>query len=214
MNNKSTILVADDHPILLKGLRDELINIGFLVLEGATNGAQALEMITSQKPTIAILDINMPFLTGFEVIKKCQSESLATKFIILTSYKEKGFVLKAKKMNISGYLLKDEPFSEIKKCIQEVLNGKFYASKIFDEVFNNEISPQIEKIKYLSPSERTIVRLIAKGNSSKNIAEILSISSRTVDKHRSNIISKLDLPSDSDSLSLWVKENKDLLENV
>lgn len=214
MNSNTTILLADDHPILLKGLRDELINIGFVVLEGATNGAQALEIITSKKPTIAILDINMPFLTGFEVIKKCKEESLETKFIILTSYKEKGFVLKAKKMNISGYLLKDEPFSEIKKCIQEVLNGNFYASKIFDEVFNKEISPQIEKIKFLSPSERTIVRLIAGENSSKEIAEILSISSRTVDKHRSNIISKLDLPSDSDSLSMWVKENKDLLENV
>ena len=214
MNNKISILVADDHPILLKGLKDELINIGFAVLEGATNGAQALEIITSKKPTIAILDINMPFLTGFEVIKKCKEESLKTKFIILTSYKEKGFVLKAKKINVSGYLLKDEPFSEIKKCIQEVLNGKFYASKIFDEVFDNEISPQIEKIKFLSPSERTIVRLIANQNSSKEIAEILSISSRTVDKHRSNIISKLDLPSDSDSLSVWVKENKDLLENV
>lgn len=214
MNNKVTILVADDHPLLLKGLRDELISLGFNVLEGVVNGAQALDIIVSKKPDIAILDISMPFLTGFEVIKKCQAESLKTKFIILTSYKEKGFVLKAKKMNISGYMLKDEPFLEIKKCIQEVLNGRFFASKIFDEVFENEISPQIEKIKFLSPSERTIVRLIAVGNSSKAIAEILLISSRTVDKHRSNIISKLDLSSDSDSLSLWVNENKGLFDFV
>jgi len=212
MNHNTSILVADDHPVLLKGLRDELLNLEFNVLEGATNGAQALELIVSKKPTIAILDINMPFLTGFEVIKKCQLESLKTKFIILTSYKEKGFVLKAKKMKISGYLLKDEPFSEIKKCIKEVSNGRFYASKVFDDVFNNEISPQIQKIKFLSPSERTIVRLIAGENSTREIAEILSISTRTVDKHRSNIISKLDLPSDS--LSVWVKDNKDLLENV
>jgi DNA-binding NarL/FixJ family response regulator len=214
MNSDITILVADDHPMLLKGLRDELLGLKYNLLEGATNGAQALEMIVSKKPTIAILDINMPFLTGFEVIKKCQTTSLETKFILLTSYKEKGFVLKAKKMNISGYLLKDEPFSEIKKCIQEVLKGNFYASKILDEIFNNEISPQIEKIKFLSPSERTIVRLIANGNSTKAIAEILSISTRTVDKHRSNIISKLDLPSDSDALTVWVKENKELLDNV
>jgi two-component system nitrate/nitrite response regulator NarL len=214
MNNNTTILVADDHPILLKGLRDELLILGFNVLEGVVNGAQALDIIVSKKPDIAILDINMPFLTGFEVIKKCQAESLETKFIILTSYKEKGFVLKAKKLNISGYMLKDEPFFEIKRCIQEVLNGQFYASKIFEEVFKNEISPQIEKIKFLSPSERTIVRLIAAGNSSKQIAEILSISSRTVDKHRSNIISKLDLSSDSDALSVWVKENKELLDLV
>ena len=209
MNHNVTILAADDHPMLLKGLRDELINLGYNVLEGAANGAKALEIITNKKPTIAILDINMPYLTGFEVIKKCKEEKLETKFIILTSYKEKGFVLKAKKMSISGYLLKDEPFSEINKCIQEVLNDKFYASKVFDTIFNTEISPEIEKIKYLSPSERTILRLISNENSSKEIAEILSISIRTVDKHRSNIITKLDLPSASDSLSLWVKDNKD-----
>ncbi len=214
MNSKTTILVADDHPILLKGLIDELLNIGFVVFEGAKNGAEALDSIVSKKPTIAILDINMPFLTGFEVIKKCQAASLETKFIILTSHKEKGFVLKAKKMNIAGYLLKDEPFFEIKKCIYAVLNGEFYASIVFNEVFTKEVSPLMEKINYLSPSERTIVRLIAQNKSSKEIAEILSISQRTVDKHRSNIIAKLDVSSDSGSLAVWVKENKELLESV
>jgi two-component system nitrate/nitrite response regulator NarL len=214
MNHNISILAADDHPILLKGLRDELLNLGYNVIESAANGAQALDVIVSKKPTIAILDINMPHLTGFEVIEKCKTETLETKFIILTSHKEKGFVLKAKKMNISGYLLKDEPISEIHKCIQEALKGHFFASKVFDEVFKNEISPEIEKIKYLSASERTIIRLIAAENSSKKIAEILSISIRTVDKHRSNIITKLDLSSTSDSLSFWVKQNKDLLENI
>tara|TARA_R110001592_G_scaffold72291_1_gene220770 strand:- start:9618 stop:10262 length:645 start_codon:yes stop_codon:yes gene_type:complete len=214
MNHNVSILAADDHPILLKGLMDELLNLGYNVLEGASNGAQALDIIVSKKPTIAILDVNMPFLTGFEVIEKCKSESLQTKFIILTYHKEKGFVSKAKKMNISGYLLKDEPISEVHICIQEVLKERFYASKTFDEIFNNEISPEIEKIKYLSPSERTIIRLIARENTSKEIAETLSISIRTVDKHRSNIITKLDLASTADSLSFWVKSNKELLENV
>tara|TARA_R110002033_G_scaffold2460_4_gene17004 strand:- start:133 stop:777 length:645 start_codon:yes stop_codon:yes gene_type:complete len=214
MNNKISILVADDHPILLKGLRNELLELGFNVLQGATNGAQALELIVSKKPTIAILDISMPLLTGFEVIKKCKEELVTTKFIILTSYKEKGFVLKAKKMNIDGYLLKDEPFEEIKKCIQSVLNGEFYASAIFDEIYNNQVSPELEKIKFLSPSERTIIRLIGNDKSTKKIAKILSISTRTVEKHRSNIISKLDLPSGVESLSKWVNKNKDLLELI
>jgi DNA-binding NarL/FixJ family response regulator len=214
MNHNVSILVADDHPILLKGLTDELINLGYNVIDSATNGAQALEIITSKKPDIAILDINMPFLTGFEVIKKCKEVASKTKFIILTYHKEKGFILKAKKLNISGYLLKDEPITEVHKCIQAVLNDKFYASTIFNEVFANEVSPEMEKIKYLSPSERTIVRLIANENSSKQIAEILTISIRTVDKHRSNIISKLNLTSDTDSLTVWVKENKDLLESL
>ncbi|ARV15315.1 response regulator transcription factor [Polaribacter sp. SA4-12] len=214
MNLKISILVADDHPLLLKGLRNELLNLNFNVLEGANNGAQALEIIAKKKPTIAILDISMPLLTGFEVIKKSKESLSTTKFIILTSYKEKGFILKAKQLNISGYLLKDEPFSEIKKCIKKVLKGEFYASSVFDDVFKNEVSPQIEKIKFLSPSERTIVRLIANENSTKQIAEILSISSRTVDKHRANIISKLDLQSDSNALSVWVSKNKDLLDLV
>jgi DNA-binding NarL/FixJ family response regulator len=214
MNKNITIVVADDHPILLNGLREELLNIGFEVFEGANNGAQALEIIAKKKPTIAILDISMPLLTGFEVIKKSKEGFSNTKFIILTSYKEKRFILKAKQLNISGYLLKDEPFSEIKKCIQQVLKGEFYASSVFDAIFKNEVSTQIEKIKFLSPSERTIVRLIANGNSTKVIAEVLSISSRTVDKHRSNIISKLDLPSGSGALTFWVKENKELLDNV
>lgn len=214
MNNNISILIADDHPLLLKGLRNELLELGFNVLEGATNGAQALEVIVSIKPTIAILDINMPLLTGFEVIKKCKEELSTTKFIILTSYKEKGFVLKAKKMNIDGYLLKDEPFEEIKKCIKSVLKGQFYASTVFDEIFNNQVSPELERMKFLSPSERTIIRLIAGGNSSKEIAEVLSISSRTVEKHRSNIISKLDLPKGSELLSKWVTKNKDLIELI
>ena len=169
-------------------------------------------MIVLKKPTVAILDISMPLLTGFEVIKKCQEASLETKYIILTSYKEKGFVLKAKKMNISGYLLKDEAFSVVKKCIAEALKNRFYASKVFENIFNEEISPQIEKIKYLSPSERTIVRFIANEKTSREIAEILSISSRTVDKHRSNIIFKLELSSEAGALNTWVKENKELLD--
>jgi len=210
MNSGIKILVADDHPMLLKGLRNELLEQKYNVLEGASNGAKALEIIVSQQPDIAILDINMPLLSGFEVIKKCKEASSSTRFIILTSYKEKGFVIKAQKLNISGYLLKDEPFIEIKKCIQAALKGEFYSSAIFNDVLSNEISPQLEKIKFLSPSERTIVRLIAQEKSSKEIAELLTISHRTVQKHRSNIIAKLDLSSDADALSIWALNNKEL----
>ena len=213
MSNNTSILVADDHPMLLKGLTYELVSLDYVVYS-ASNGAQALDLIISKNPTIAFLDINMPYLTGFEVIKKCRLTSLKPKFIILTSYKEKGYVLKAKQMKLSGYLLKDEPFSEIKKCMQIVLTGGFYASAQFDEIFTNEVSSEIKKINCLSPSEKSIIRLISRDNSTKEIAEILSVSRRTIDKHRSNIIKKLKLSSVSDALSLWVKENKDLLENV
>ncbi|MBT8188663.1 MAG: response regulator transcription factor [Croceitalea sp.] len=214
MNHTIKIVVADDHPLLLNGLRNELLEQNFNVLEGATNGAKALELIFSEKPDIAILDINMPILSGFEVIKKCREKGVATKFIVFTSFKEKSYILKAKQLQISAYLLKDEPFIEVKNAIKAALNNEFYASTQFDEVLKHELSPEMAKIKYLSPSERTIVRLIAQEKSSKDIAELLSISLRTVQKHRSNIIAKLDLPSVGDSLSVWATENKELFLNI
>jgi DNA-binding NarL/FixJ family response regulator len=214
MNHNISILVADDHPMLLKGLLHELNDYGFNVLEGASNGAIALEIINSKQPTISILYINMTLLKGFEVIKKCKERCSHTRFIILTSYKEKEVILKAKNMGVSGYLLKDEPFLEIKNCIQAAMKNEFYASKVFDKVFQTEIYPELEKIKYLSPSERTIVRLIAQEKTSKDISDLLAISIRTVQKHRSNIISKLDLSSDSDALSLWIAKNKEIFLSV
>ena len=209
-----TILVADDHPLLLKGLVDELKEYNYNVIATAENGLKALEKITELNPTIALLDVEMPILTGFEVIKKCKEKALETKFIVLTSHKEKGFIHKAKTLNIFGYMLKDEPFKEIHNCIQSVIKGKPYFSSVFNEIVDNEITPQLQKIKLLSPSERTIVRLVAQGKSSKEIGELLSVSSRTVEKHRSNIISKLDLPPEMDSLVVWTKEHREFLSTI
>ena len=214
MARNLTIIVADDHPMLLKGLTEELTSNNYNVIDTALNGAIALELITKLNPDIAILDIEMPLLTGFEVIKKCEDKNLKTKFIVLTSHKESRYIFKAKTLNISGYLLKDEPFQEIQKCIHTVFNGEHYYSSTFNDVFDKEISPKIQKIKLLSPSERTIIRLIANNKSSKEISESLLISIRTVQKHRSNIINKLDLSSDQDALSNWVSTNKLLLASI
>lgn len=214
MTSEETVLVAEDHPLLLKGLVDELKSYNYNVVATAENGAHALDQIILLKPSIAILDIEMPILSGFEVIQKSQEESPDTGFIILTSFKEKGFVLKAKELNIQGYILKDEPFIEVHKCIQKVSNGQSYFSKSISKILENEISPQIEKMKLLSPSERTIVRLVASGKTSREIGESLSISSRTVEKHRSNIIFKLGLPTRVDALNVWVQEYKDLILSI
>lgn len=214
MSNPITIVVADDHPMLLKGLVDELNEYGYDVLAKAENGAQALEKIIALNPDIALLDVEMPMLNGLEVIKKCQGKNLKTQFIILTSHKERGFIHRAKVLNISGYMMKDEPFKALHTCIQSVNRGTPYFSTLFNDILDNEITPQLQKIKLLSPSERTIVRLVAQGNSSKEIGEQLSVSSRTVEKHRSNIIAKLDLAPKTDALSKWTKEFKDIVANL
>ncbi len=209
-----SVLVADDHPMLLKGLVEELKSFNYNIMASVDNGAKALDEIITQQPQVAILDIQMPLLTGFEVIQKCRDKNINTKFIILTSHKEKGFILKAQKLNIQGYILKDEPSVELHNCIQAVVKGETYFSSEFQQVDQNEISPELEKLKFLSPSERTIVRLVANGLSSREISEQLSISSRTVEKHRSNIIKKLDLSNHMDALSTWALEHKDLLLSI
>jgi DNA-binding NarL/FixJ family response regulator len=209
-----SILVADDHPLLLKGLVDSLKKYGCNVVASETNGADTLTQILNLKPDIALLDIEMPLLNAFEIIRKCIEAGTATKFVILTSHKEKGFIVQARQLNIKGYLLKDEPFDEIINCIKEVSVGKDYFSKTFEEVYADEVSPALQKLKLLSPSERTIVRYIAQGFNSKEMAEQLSISVRTIHKHRSNIIAKMDLESNENSLTDWVHDNRELLNDL
>ena len=211
MRDNISIFIADDHPLLLRGLIDQLKEYGYHMSGAADNGATALDQIVKMQPDIAILDEEMPLLTGFEVIKKCKEKNINTRFIILTSHKEKAFIYEAKKLNISGYIIKDEPFIEIHKCIQSVSKGSPYFSDIFSSVFKNEVSPELQKLKLLSPSERTIVKLIAQNKSTKEIGELLFVSSRTIEKHRSNIISKLDLGYQKKSLSTWANDNKHLI---
>lgn len=211
MKKDIKILVADDHPMLLKGLLQEFRENGYLNLFEATNGAEALALLKEEQPTIAVLDIEMPILTGFEVIGKARVTTIGTRFVILTSHKEKAFIIKAKQLNIDGYLLKDEPFTEMDNCIQSLLRGETYFSKTFESIFEEKVAPELAKINFLSPSERTILRMVAKNKSSKEIGDIINISYRTVQKHRANIIAKLDLDTAPDALVLWVKANKELI---
>lgn len=214
LTNKTKIIVADDHPLLLKGMIEELTEKGYHIIGKAKTGLEALSLIIDKQPTIAILDVEMPFLSGIEVIQKAKESYSNTKFILLTSHKEQGIILQAEQLQIQGYLLKDEPFEELNFCLKEVLNGRTYFSKTFGKVLNEKINPQLKKIKLLTPSERTIIRMIAQGNSSHVISNQLTISIRTVEKHRSNIIHKLDLPSNENSLLNWAQQHKQLILNL
>lgn len=207
MPKKNKIIIADDHPLLLKGLTEELISNNYNVIETAEDGKKALALILKHKPDIAILDIQMPLLSGFDVIKKCENKNINTKFIVLTSHKENRYVLKAKTLNISGYLLKDEPFDEIEKCLLAINNGETYFSSVFNAVYENQISPELEKLQSLSPSEIKILQLISQDKNTKDIAESLFISVRTVQKHRTNIIAKLN----TNNLLDWTKVHKELV---
>lgn len=214
VKNNVTFVIADDHPMILKGLNDELTSNNYNVVGKAINGLQALEHILTYKPTIALLDIDMPLLTGFEVIKMAKEKEVNTKFIVLSFHKESDYISQAKSLQINGYLLKEDSFSEIEKCISDVIQGKTYFSKSFEPSSLQTVSDDLKKIKLLTASEKTILKLIAQQLSTAEIAENLCVSPRTVEKHRSNILSKLELNGTHHSLSNWAIIHKKAIREI
>lgn len=206
--NINTIVTADDHPLLLKGLNDFLIEKKYNIIGSASDGQKALDLIEKLNPEIAILDIQMPFLSGIEIAKKCNEKNLKTKIILMTFHKEASLYFEAKELHIYGYLLKDFAIEEIENCIASVLQKRPYFSNKIKELLQLN-TPKNNDLQSLTPSERKILKYIAKDKTNKEIADVLFISPRTVEKHRSNIIQKLNLEPKTNSLLIWAKENQD-----
>lgn len=209
-----SIVIADDHPMILKGLKEELVASNYNVVGEAVNGMQALELVLTLKPTIALLDIDMPVLTGFEVIKMAKEKEVATKFIVLSFHKEKEYISQAKALQINGYLLKEDSFSEIENCIAKVLKDKICFSPSFAASSLESVSEDFKRIKHLTASEKTILKLIAQKMSTNEIAETLFVSPRTVEKHRSNILAKLDIGSSNNVLLNWAFTHRKTLKEI
>lgn len=210
MKHKS-IITADDHPLLLKGLNDFLIEKGYNIVGCGSNGREAYNLITKLKPDIAILDIQMPFMSGLEIAKKCKTNGINTKIVLITIHKEKELYNKAQELNIFGYILKEFAIEEIENCIEAVSEGKPYFSQKIKDMLNTN-SADDEALNVLTPSEKKILKLIARDKTNKEIASLLFISYRTVEKHRSNIINKLKLEPKTNSLLSWAKEHHDKLQ--
>lgn len=202
-----TIIVADDHPILLTGTKAFLESKRFNILATALDGNEAYNAIVNHSPDIAILDFDMPKLNGLEIALQCQQKGLKTKIIILTLYKQEAILNEVGKTT-QGYLLKEDALQEIEFCINEVLAGKTYVSKHITEGIH--FSKEAEELKNLTVAEAKILRYLAKNFSSSQIAEELFISKRTVEKHRSNIIKKLEIPPTQNGLLLWVQKHPHL----
>ncbi len=200
------IITADDHPLLLKGLNNFLIEKNYNIIDSGANGKEALELIVKLKPDIAILDIQMPYMTGLEVAKECKINNIKTKIILITFHKEKMLFQKANELNIFGYILKEFAIEEIENCIKSVSNDVPYFSPRIKDLLG--INPYKDSyLDLLTPSEKKILKLIAKDKTNKDIASLLFISHRTVEKHRSNIIQKLKLEPKTNSLLIWAKDN-------
>ncbi|MEZ4798160.1 MAG: response regulator transcription factor [Flavobacteriaceae bacterium] len=204
-----SILIADDHPLVLKGLQDFLVEKGYNVIASETNGKQAYNSILKTQPDIAILDIRMPIMTGIEIAGACKENNLNTKIVLITFEKDKTLYDQAKSLNVSGYILKEFALAEIENCIKAVNNGKSYFSEDLTQYLLSDTI--CEEFNLLTSTEQEIVRHIALNKTGVEIGDLLNISTRTVEKHKSNIIKKLNLLPKQNSLLVWAKENENYL---
>lgn len=201
---ETSIVIADDHPLILKGLFDFLVEKGYNVIDSAENGKDAFELISSQNPEIAILDIQMPYLTGLEIAEKCQELQLSTKIILITVEKDEAIYLKSKELDIYGYVLKEFALAEIETCISSVLNDIAYFSP--ELLSHLEVEQVPKELENLSKTEKEVLKHIAQNKTAKEIAQLMFISDRTVEKHKSNILKKIKLEAKHATLALFAKE--------
>ena len=217
MSNKINIIIADDHPIVRKGLRQVIeSDVRLVVLAEANDGKTAISLIEELKPEIAVIDVDMPDMDGFQLARELQKRRLQVKIVFLTIHSEEDLFHSAMDLGANGYILKDSAISEIINGIKAVSEGKFYIStSLTSFLLSRRRDSQIfEKqnptIKQLTNTERRILQLIADYKSNKEIAEELFIHFRTVESHRNNISRKLEL-SGHNALLKFALEHKNEL---
>ncbi|WP_067148587.1 response regulator [Pseudotamlana agarivorans] len=201
----TSIILADDHPLLLNGSKEFLEKLGYNILDTATDGQKAYNKILKHRPDIAILDFEMPTLNGLEVAKDLKRNQIPSKIIILTLHKQEALLNEIGK-TIDGYLTKDSALEELEEAINTVKKGKTFLGSILRK---SDLKKDKNTYK-LTASEIKILKYLNENYTSSQIADELFISIRTVEKHRSNIIKKLGLDSSNYSaLIIWLKNNPD-----
>jgi len=200
MKAETTILIVDDHPLLRRGVRNVIAeNPRFRVVAEAADGDEAVKLVAELNPNIAIIDIDMPRLNGLELLRQLRQSPSAVQAVILTMYKEEDVFNAAMDLGAKAYVVKDNAANDIMAALETVAEGEIYLSPVMLEAERRRSSrvqelllnkPQLET---LTPSERRILKLIGEDFTSKEIANFLHLSVRTVDNHRQNICRKLNL---------------------
>lgn len=194
------ILLADDHGILRAGLRN-LLNAepDFEVVGEAADGIQALEMAEQTDPDLILVDINMPNMGGIEMLQQLRAKQNATKVLMLTVHEDDGLLKKAIRAGASGYLVKRAAESDLINAIRTVMQGDMYVHPSMTRALLKDLVPaplsNPAGDNTLTHREIEILRMVARGYTNNQIAQKLSISARTVEGHRANLMGKLGLHS-------------------
>ena len=190
------ILLADNDRILLQSLKELLERQGFQVVGEASDGENAIRLTSELHPTVAILDVTMPIVNGLGTAREVRRVSPETQIIALTAHEEDQYILEALKAGIRGYVLKSQSVSELVQAIREVARGMIYLSpRVWSAVVEAYLAKADLSADPLTSRERQVLQLMAEGETTKEIATTLQVSTKTVEFHRYKIMEKLNIHS-------------------
>ena len=207
------VMLVDDHTVVRQGIKfiisqESDINI----VAEASNGKEAVDMARQWTPDVIVMDITLPILNGLEASSQILKNSKKIKILILSMHENRVFIEKALSYGVQGYILKDSAADEVVRAIREVHAGRYFlSSKISSYVVQDYLARKKQPVKVksaatLTPREREILQLIAEGLNSKEIAEKLSVSLKTILVHRNNIMQKLDMHNQAQLIRFALKE--------
>jgi DNA-binding NarL/FixJ family response regulator len=214
---KVKIVLADDHQMMREGLRAMLEKRADVeILAEAGNGRDCVELCRKLKPDLVLMDIAMPDLNGIEATRQCVGESPRTKVLALSMHSDRRYAAGMLSAGASGYLLKDAAFDELAAAIDTVMAGRIYLSPaitgLLVEDYVQRINAGDTSFSALSAREREVLQAMAEGKSTRQIAEALHVSVKTVETHRQNIMNTLDIHSVAELTKYAVREGLTSLE--
>lgn len=203
------VIIADDHALVRSGIRGELSrHLGIDVVAEATNGDETWELTKKHHPDVLLLDINMPGMKAFHIIRALKAEDAPPKILVLTAYGDTTTILGILKAGADGYLLKEEDPALISEAIYNLSNGETWLSQVVSEKVLEVSGGKLKVVRgnELTSREREVLQMMARGDTNKKIAISLQTSVRTVEFHVSNILEKLGVEGRVEAV-VWAKEH-------
>jgi DNA-binding NarL/FixJ family response regulator len=206
----TTVIIADDHDIVRRGLRGIIESEGYAVVGEASDGLTAAQLADKLKPHVLVLDLNMPRLHGIEVLRQTRTNSPNTRVIVLSMHSDEPYVIESLRAGAMAYILKGSESQEISRALKEVMNGRRFLSATLSEWAINALAAkpadENDPLQSLTPRERLVVQLAAEGHTNSEIAEKLFISPRTAETHRTNLLRKLGLQTQTDLVRFAIRK--------
>jgi DNA-binding NarL/FixJ family response regulator len=205
------VILADDHTIVRQGVRLALESFGDIdVIAEAEDGRQAVDLVRELKPDVAVMDLTMPNVSGIEAIRLIREAGLDTEVVVLSVHDSEAYVLQALRAGAGGYVLKRNAATELAAAIRAAHAGQAYlhpsvAKRVLTDYVSRGTNPDPDGQERITPREREVLQLSAEGHTTRSIAGLLGLSSKTVEHHRANLMAKLGLKGQTDLVKYAIR---------